>query len=341
MALNFGAGFSGGSPLGAGGLGSALPAYVPGANPAAAQNLIPPSLNPATGQTRFQQMAGQNLTYDPAGSVPSWTDPSADRQFEYYYGIYNPQLYQEGHGRGPNASLGGTEIPLPEGWNVDNGFLTAPVNSKTAQKTGDISKYFTGGAYETRYGTLDHLNSSDGDPFFGRAEDTDRRASWEYNSGGLVRRGDSPNGYVAGGIVGPEMGQMPMQPMQEEMPMGPEQGPDQATKELIDATLMAIDPNSDLTEGQRESIVSLFIDEFGPEALEQLREEYMGNDEVPAQLTPGEVVVPKNKVLAAGGGDPNAGASSIMRMIDEMNSLQGGAPSDALGGAGGIASALA
>ena len=146
------------------------------------------------------------------------------------------------------------------------------------------------------------------------------------NSGGLVRRGDreDPQGLAAGYNEGGQV----------------QAGGQMDNEQLINMALVAIDPNSNMPNSDREAILAMLEEVFGEGAVEALKEEYMGHDEVPAMLTPGEVVIPKNKVLEAGDGNPDAGAQNIMGMVDEMNNLQGGAPADALGGVGGIAAAL-
>lgn len=316
MAVNFGSGNNTSSM----GLGSALPSFNPSAY---SYTPSPPSFDPGTGTTRFQSM------YQSA----TGGDLAPDESY-YYYGKYRAPKGWNALGDAPptgyffDGESKNVSIPVQYGTSPLDVVASPSMSGSLTHST--IGDWIEGNA-ELRRGVIgsDDYSVVDLNQFL--------KPSWErvspsygMNSGGIVP------GYNEGGIA------MAMQPEMSgmEIPGQEIQTGGEDTKELINMALVAIDPNSDMPEDDRTAVLSLFEEVFGPGSVEMLKEEYMGKDEVPAMLTPGEVVVPKNKVLHAGGGDPEAGAQNIMQMVDELGQLRGGDPATALGGAGGIASAL-
>jgi len=112
---------------------------------------------------------------------------------------------------------------------------------------------------------------------------------------------------------------------------------------LIDRAVMAI--SGRLPEDQAEAVVAAFIDEFGPEAYQMLREKVleeivpgsqkegeirgpgggmddmipgMIGDSQPVAVSPGEYIVPADVVSGLGDGSTDAGVSELDRMLDRV-----------------------
>ena len=317
MALNY----SGKGNTSTLGLGGALPSFNPGSY---TYTPVPPSFDPGTGTTRFQSMYSSSIGNDlqPGESY-------------YYHGAYRkPDSWDHVGDTPPDGYVldGASKyisIPVEYGQSPTEYGSTGTLNGMLGRSS--VGEWIAGPA-ELRKGVLGAEDYSvvDLDSFLTPSWER-RNPSYGMNAGGMVRN------YNEGGLA--------MAMPQEEMMGAPMPNPDiqpssQDSEELINMALVAIDPNSDMPDDDRSAVLALFEEVFGPGSVEMLKEEYMGKDEVPAMLTPGEVVVPKNKVLHAGGGDPDAGARSIMQVVDELGQLRGGEPAAALGGAGGIASAL-
>ena len=112
---------------------------------------------------------------------------------------------------------------------------------------------------------------------------------------------------------------------------------------LIDRAVMAI--SGQLPEDQAETVVAAFIDEFGPEAYQMLREKVleeivpgsqkegeirgpgggmddmipgMIGDSQPVAVSPGEYIVPADVVSGLGDGSTDAGVGELDRMLDRV-----------------------
>ena len=118
---------------------------------------------------------------------------------------------------------------------------------------------------------------------------------------------------------------------------------------LIEQTAAAIAGN--MPEDQAEAIINRFIDEYGPEAFEMLRERVLqdivpgaqtegriegqggGMDDMipgmigtqqPVAVSPGEYIVPADVVSGLGDGDTDAGASELDGMLDRVRQARTG-----------------
>jgi len=118
---------------------------------------------------------------------------------------------------------------------------------------------------------------------------------------------------------------------------------------LIEQTAAAIAGN--MPEEQAETIINRFIDEYGPEAFEMLRERVLqdivpgaqtegriegqggGMDDMipgmigtqqPVAVSPGEYIVPADVVSGLGDGDTDAGASELDGMLDRVRQARTG-----------------
>jgi hypothetical protein len=118
---------------------------------------------------------------------------------------------------------------------------------------------------------------------------------------------------------------------------------------LIEQTAAAIAGN--MPEDQAEAIINRFIDEYGPEAFEMLRERVLqdivpgaqtegriegqggGMDDMipgmigtqqPVAVSPGEYIVPADVVSGLGDGDTDAGATELDGMLDRVRQARTG-----------------
>jgi len=118
---------------------------------------------------------------------------------------------------------------------------------------------------------------------------------------------------------------------------------------LIDRAVMAI--SGQLPEDQAEAVVAAFIDEFGPEAYQMLREKVLEeivpgsqkegeirgpgggmDDMIPATLegdqdvvlSDGEFIVPADVVSGLGNGSSDAGADALYEMMDRVREMRTG-----------------
>lgn len=132
---------------------------------------------------------------------------------------------------------------------------------------------------------------------------TPPKASWERN------------GFADGGVV--------------------EGGMDPGDQKMYMGAMMALDPNSNLSEDDRNEILSIFEDQYGPEALDGIASQMSGpqesdgmsdsipaviNGSQPAALSEDEFVIPADVVSGLGRGSTNAGARKLMAMIDQVRS---------------------
>jgi len=149
----------------------------------------------------------------------------------------------------------------------------------------------------------------------------------------------------------PPAGMMPPEaPMGMEAPVGAE-GPmqNQAINQLIEQTMMAV--LGELPPEQAEIVIAEFIDQFGEEAFQMLREQALQmaapgaqttgliegqgggmDDQIPGMIgsqqpvavSPGEFIVPADVVSGLGDGSSDAGAAKLDGMMDEVRMAKTG-----------------
>ena len=95
------------------------------------------------------------------------------------------------------------------------------------------------------------------------------------------------------------------------------------------AALQAVNPTSPMDDADRQMILTAFEEQYGEGAVEELRRQLeeaqeVPIDNVPAMLTEGEVVIPRDAVKAAGNGDVETGAGELMSMVGELRAMSGG-----------------
>ena len=133
---------------------------------------------------------------------------------------------------------------------------------------------------------------------------------------------------------------------------------------LIEQTMMAV--LGRLSEDEAEVVISRFVDEYGTEAFQMLREQVLqsvqpnsqtegvirgegrGMDDMipgtigaqqPVAVSPGEYIIPADVVSAAGDGDTDAGARRFDQMLDEVRMQKTGTtkqPDPLVSKAGGL-----
>jgi hypothetical protein len=133
----------------------------------------------------------------------------------------------------------------------------------------------------------------------------------------------------------------PVDPSQ--MPVGPAQQAADPTQVLIEQTIMAV--LGQLPEEQAEVVINQFINEFGEEAFQMLRDQTLNavvpgaqtegmiegegggmDDLVPGMIgnqqqvavSPGEYIVPADVVSGLGDGSSDAGADKLDAMMDDV-----------------------
>ena len=193
------------------------------------------------------------------------------------------------------------------------------------------------------------LRGDDEDVFFAKTS-----SSYPMRDGGIVRMQDE--GIVpGGGITDLAMAQGPMP--QEPMPLQPEQamqgpmpgGENQAINALVEQTAMAV--LGQIPPEQAEIVIQRFIDEFGQEAFQMLRQQVLSSvvpgaqtegmiegqgdgtsdeimgmigDQQRVAVSPGEFVVPADVVSGIGNGSTDAGASQLDGMMDQVRQARTG-----------------
>ena len=175
--------------------------------------------------------------------------------------------------------------------------------------------------------------------------------------GGIVRMQDE--GIVpGGGITDLAMPQGPMpqgpMPLQPEQAMQAMQGPmpggeNQAINALVEQTAMAV--LGQIPPEQAEIVIQRFIDEFGQEAFQMLRQQVLSSvvpgaqtegmiegqgdgtsdeimgmigDQQRVAVSPGEFVVPADVVSGIGNGSTDAGAAQLDGMMDQVRQARTG-----------------
>ena len=133
----------------------------------------------------------------------------------------------------------------------------------------------------------------------------------------------------------------PVDPSQ--MPVGPAQQSADPAQVLIEQTIMAV--LGQLPEEQAEVVINQFINEFGEEAFQMLRDQTLNavvpgaqtegmiegegggmDDQVPGMIgnqqqvavSPGEFIVPADVVSGLGDGSSDAGADKLDAMMDDV-----------------------
>ena len=124
----------------------------------------------------------------------------------------------------------------------------------------------------------------------------------------------------------PPMGEPPMGP-----PLGQEMPADNAAvDQLINQTIMAV--LGQLPPEQSEIVITQFINEFGEEAFQMLRQQALQTVEPGAQtqgmqrvaVSPGEFIVPADVVSGLGDGSSDAGADKLDAMMDQVRMAKTG-----------------
>ena len=169
--------------------------------------------------------------------------------------------------------------------------------------------------------------------------------------GGLVKMQDM--GQVPEMPIDPAM--MQADPMQEGIAavdpamQDPTAGIDPAALQLVEQTAMAV--LGQVPPEQADAIIQAFIEQFGPEAFQALRQEVLNSVEPGAQtegmiqgqgdgmsdeiqgmigdqqrvaVSPGEFIVPADVVSGIGNGSSDAGAGELDRMMDEIRQARTG-----------------
>lgn len=333
--------FTGGPPALSSGLGSfGTPAPTVPTAPA------PPSVNPNTGKTVFQQMVDDRN--GPGNAV-------SDAQF-YVGELAEPGAILRALGK-PNGNLWvgigarARQRLLEGGHQYDETRMAFPVpyfdraansGKNQALPANRAPLFFKDGTFEvvTLPANKSPLYTGDSNDPFGisaiRSGFRQRDAgvlipSWEsgFASGGLIKLGDA---YRSGGAVEPQP--EPHGKSVAPQPSSPDAS-DPETERLYMGAMMALDPGTDLQPDEREMILSLFEREFGPEELAALEEEVAASQsdgtsdsipavikgksgDRPAALSEGEFVMPADVVSGLGNGSTDAGARKLMAMIDQV-----------------------
>ena len=199
-----------------------------------------------------------------------------------------------------------------------------------------------------------------------------RRSDYEAEGGASEYRSDyrdwlaaknAASGYQGGGItelvegapeaampVGPPMDPAMMDPaMMDPAMMDPTAGIDPATIQLVEQTAMAV--LGQVPQEQADAIIQAFIQQFGPEAFQMLRQQVLASVEPGAQtegmvagqgdgmsdeiqgmigdqqrvaVSPGEFIVPADVVSGIGNGSSDAGASELDRMMADIRQARTG-----------------
>jgi hypothetical protein len=162
-------------------------------------------------------------------------------------------------------------------------------------------------------------------------------------------------GYQEGGITeliaGPPEAAIPPEVAMRMNPAmaDPMAGMDPATIQLVEQTAMAV--LGQVPPEQADAIIQAFIQQFGPEAFQMLRQQVLASVEPGAQtegliqgqgdgmsdevqgmignqqrvaVSPGEFIVPADVVSGLGNGSSNAGAGELDRMMDEIRQTRTG-----------------
>jgi hypothetical protein len=172
-----------------------------------------------------------------------------------------------------------------------------------------------------------------------------------YQGGGITELiGQSPEAPMPAGLpVDPAMA-APMDPaMMDPTMMDPTAGMDPATVQLVEQTAMAV--LGQVPQEQADAIIQAFIQQFGPEAFQMLRQQVLASVEPGAQtegliqgqgdgmsdqvqgmigdqqrvaVSPGEFIVPADVVSGIGNGSSDAGAGELDRMMADIRQARTG-----------------
>ena len=184
-----------------------------------------------------------------------------------------------------------------------------------------------------------------------RDYDDEDRADYRYDLREWNELRKQVRGYQGGGITelvggAPEAEMLadpamaaPMDPAM----MDPTAGMDPATVQLVEQTAMAV--LGQVPQEQADAIIQAFIQQFGPEAFQMLRQQVLASVEPGAQtegmlegqgdgmsdeimgsigdqqrvaVSPGEYIVPADVVSGIGNGSSDAGAGELDRMMEDI-----------------------
>ena len=282
-----------------------------------------------------------------------------------------PVDYQ-GSGRYPGEPGGSDYSTLIS--SVDNSVAlpTTPANEITQV----VNPTNTEASYDERFGKTSDFDTSglqslltDDELFFNRYSSPNLN-NLRFNSGGTTN-------LAEGGLVKmQDMGQVPEMPIDPAMMMqadpmqadpmqadpmqegiaavdpamaDPMAGIDPATLQLVEQTAMAI--LGQVPPEQSDAIIQAFIQQFGSEAFQMLRQQVLASVEPGAQtegmiegqgdgmsdeimgsigdqqrvaVSPGEFIVPADVVSGIGNGSSDAGAGELDRMMDEIRQARTG-----------------
>ena len=172
-----------------------------------------------------------------------------------------------------------------------------------------------------------------------------------YQGGGITELvGGAPEAAMPVGMpVDPAMA-APMDPaMMDQAMTDPTAGIDPATIQLVEQTAMAV--LGQVPQEQADAIIQAFIQQFGPEAFQMLRQQVLDSVEPGAQtegmvagqgdgmsdevmgmigdqqrvaVSPGEYIVPADVVSGIGNGSSDAGAGELDRMMADIRQARTG-----------------
>ena len=190
-----------------------------------------------------------------------------------------------------------------------------------------------------------------------RDYDDEDRADYRYDLREWEELRKEIRGYQGGGITeligqSPEA-QMPVDPAMaapmDPAMMDPTAGMDPATVQLVEQTAMAV--LGQVPQEEADAIIQAFIQQFGPEAFQMLRQQVLASVEPGAQtegliqgqgdgmsdqvqgmigdqqrvaVSPGEFIVPADVVSGIGNGSSDAGAGELDRMMADIRQARTG-----------------
>jgi hypothetical protein len=182
-----------------------------------------------------------------------------------------------------------------------------------------------------------------------RDYDDEDRADYRYDLREWNELRKQVRGYQEGGIT-ELMGQTPEAAMPMDPAMAdPMAGMDPATIQLVEQTAMAV--LGQVPPEQADAVIQAFIEQFGSEAFQMLRQQVLASVEPGAQnegmiqgqgdgmsdeimgsigdqqrvaVSPGEYIVPADVVSGIGNGSSDAGAGELDRMMADIRQARTG-----------------
>ena len=184
--------------------------------------------------------------------------------------------------------------------------------------------------------------------------DAEDKADYRYDLREWNELRKEVQGYQGGGITelvgGAPEAAMPVDPaMMGQAMTDPTAGIDPATIQLVEQTAMAV--LGQVPQEQADAIIQAFIQQFGPEAFQMLRQQVLASVEPGAQtegmiegqgdgmsdevmgmigdqqrvaVSPGEYIVPADVVSGIGNGSSDAGAGELDRMMADIRQARTG-----------------